>query len=99
MKKDILYAKCIRNTKPDFSHVKYDPATFGAFPETIGETIIDELEIGKLYEVTEINMGQSYTSIYLAEFGKMCYNSVLFEFYKNNKLYNIYNDPKYNPYI
>lgn len=52
------------------------------------------LEIGKYYIVSNISMGQSYTSIFIN--GKS-YNSVLFEFYDSNyKEVNIYS--KYSPY-
>jgi hypothetical protein len=56
------------------------------------------LEINKLYEVSSVSMGQSYTYIYLVDF-KGCFNSVQFEFYEEGKEIDIYDDPRYNPYI
>ena len=52
------------------------------------------LEIGKYYVVSNINMGQSYTSITIND---KSFNSVLFEFYDDtlNEI-DIYS--KYNPY-
>lgn len=57
-----------------------------------------DLTIGKEYKVTQVDMGGSYTSIYLKGMTGV-YNSILFEFYKDGKKHNIYNDPKYNPYL
>ena len=49
------------------------------------------------FEVEEISMGQSYTTIYLKGF-KKGFNSVHFKFYKDGKSLDIYADPRYNPY-
>lgn len=57
-----------------------------------------DLEYGKEYEVEDIDMGQSYTSIYLKDM-KNSYNSVIFEFYEDGKPLNIYRDTRFNPYI
>lgn len=57
-----------------------------------------DLEVGKLYEVENIYMGQSHTTITLKD-KKGAYNSVLFEFYENGKQIDIYRDKRINPYI
>ena len=57
-----------------------------------------DLEVGKLYEVKDISMGQSCTSVYLKD-KTHSYNSVLFEFYEGNKQIDIYRDKRFNPYI
>lgn len=57
-----------------------------------------DLEYGKEYEVEDIDMGQSYTSVYLKDM-KNSYNSVIFEFYEYGKPLNIYRDTRFNPYI
>ena len=57
-----------------------------------------DLEVGKLYEVKDIYMGQSSTSVSLKERTK-CYNSVYLEFYENGKIINIFEDARFNPYI
>lgn len=60
------------------------------------------LEIGKVYEVECVRMGQSHTSIYLI--GKRIpFNSVCFRFYKliDDQMveHDIYRDKEYNPYL
>lgn len=58
----------------------------------------DGLEKGARYEVEEINMGQSNTSIIL----KGCvlaYNSIDFTFTENGQEIDIYRDKDFNPYI
>lgn len=57
-----------------------------------------DLEVGKMYEVEEISMGQSYTSIDLKNRIRS-YNSVIFEFYEGDKQIDIYSDKRFNPYI
>ena len=57
-----------------------------------------DLQVGAYYKVEKIDMGQSYTSIYLEEFFRV-YNSVYFEFYENGKEIDIYKDKRFNPYI
>ena len=57
-----------------------------------------DLEVGKLYEVKDIYMGQSNTSVYLKEMDK-CYNSVYLEFYENGEVINIFDDTRFNPYL
>lgn len=57
-----------------------------------------DLEYGKTYEVEDVDMGQSYTSIYIV--GKPYpYNSIFFEFYENGELLDIYEDRRFNPYL
>ena len=59
------------------------------------------LILGFSYRVEEVNMGQSYTTIYLEDFPKLAFNSVNFEFFEGKDLspINIYEDPRYNPYL
>lgn len=57
------------------------------------------LEIGKLYKVSHVNMGQSFTYIYLSDYYKHAFNSVHFEFEEDGKSIDIYRDPRYNPYM
>ena len=56
------------------------------------------INIGKTYEVNDVDMGRSYTTIYLVGF-KQGFNSVCFKFYENNRSINIYKDRRYNPYL
>ena len=58
-----------------------------------------DLEIGKLYKVSHVNMSGWYTDIYLHDFGKIAFNSVHFEFEEDGKPIDIYHDPRYNPYM
>jgi len=65
--------------------------------------IKDGLRINQHYEVTAIDMGQSFTNINIKSF-RNCYNSVMFEFMEeveNRYLVelNIYSDGRFNPYI
>lgn len=56
-------------------------------------------QIGDMFEVSFVDMGQSYTSIYDAKDNKS-YNSVYFDFFNDmgNQI-DIYKSPYYNPYI
>lgn len=56
------------------------------------------LEKGKDYEVREIFMGQSRTSIFL-EGLEGPFNSVQFEFFEDGKPLNIFRDSRFNPYL
>lgn len=64
-----------------------------------------DLEYGKTYEVEDIDMGQSFTSIYLKDMRNArtgvlrSYNSVIFEFYEDGKSLDIYRDTRFNSYI
>ena len=52
---------------------------------------------GAEYDVGFISMGQSYTSVYIEEYG--WFNSVAFDFYENGDVIDIYSDPRFNPYL
>ena len=56
------------------------------------------LQVGERYEVEDISMGGSHTSIYLKDI-KGSFNSVQFEFEENGKPIDIYRDHRYNPYL
>ena len=56
------------------------------------------LKVGERYEVENVDMGQSYTSIYLKDI-RGNFNSVQFEFEEDEKPIDIYDDPRYNPYL
>lgn len=55
-----------------------------------------DLEFGKMYDVQRIEMGQSYTDIFI---NNKCYNSVYFEFYVGNQKIDIYRSSLFNPYM
>ena len=57
------------------------------------------IEIGESYEVELISMGQSWTFIYLKDFEQQPFNSLVFEFYEDDKPLDIYKDKRFNPYI
>lgn len=54
---------------------------------------------GDEFTVAHVEMGGCSTSIQLEEFPGEHFNSVMFDFFKNGELHDIYRDPKYNPYI
>ena len=56
------------------------------------------IKVGDRFTVTDIDMGQSSTSIYLEEHSSS-FNSVFFEFEENGEEINIYSDDRYNPYL
>lgn len=56
------------------------------------------IKVGDRFTVTDIDMGQSSTSIYLKEHSGH-FNSVFFNFEENGKELNIYGDPRFNPYL
>lgn len=58
----------------------------------------EELEVGKSYRVTDISMGGFHTSIFLEGYSG-AFNSVQFDFFEDGAEINIYESPKYNPYI
>ena len=53
---------------------------------------------GNEYPVSDISIGQSYTSVYLENF-QGAFNSVQFEFYEDGKPLNIFRDRRFNPYL
>ena len=57
------------------------------------------IKIGESYEVELISMGQSWTFIYLKDFEQQPFNSLVFEFYEDDKPLDIYKDKRFNPYI
>ena len=58
----------------------------------------DGLEKGARYEVEEIHMGQSHTSVYL-KWHKGVFNSIDFTFEEDGKEIDICKDKDFNPYI
>lgn len=63
---------------------------------------VQALNAEHYYVVSGVDMGGSYTTIYL-ESDKTDYNSVNFTFYSivdgKFEVYNIFSDPQYNPYL
>lgn len=57
----------------------------------------DDLEVGKQYAVSRIDMGQSYTSVFL-EGKKSAYNSIRFAFYIGESEIDIYKSGLINGY-
>lgn len=57
-----------------------------------------DLKVGEKYEVENVSMGQTSTTISLKGFAN-CFNSVQFEFEEDGILIDIYKNPKYNPYM
>ena len=53
---------------------------------------------GNEYPVSDISIGQSYTSVHLENF-QGAFNSVQFEFYEDGKPLNIFRDRRFNPYL
>ena len=56
------------------------------------------LIIGEKYEVEDLCMGGSYTSIYLKNID-IGFNSVQFDYEEDGQPIDIYESPKYNPYL
>ena len=56
-------------------------------------------KVGDKFEVENISMGQSYTSLTLKEFPKQSFNSSNFSFEEDGKELNIFNDKRFNPYL
>lgn len=56
------------------------------------------LKVGESYEVEDISMGGSSTSIFLKDI-EGSFNSVQFDFEEDGKPINIFDSPKYNPYL
>ena len=53
---------------------------------------------GVFYDVDYISMGQSSTSVFLVG-SAVSYNSLCFKFYEDDKEIDIFQDPRFNPYI
>lgn len=75
---------------------KFTHPTAGYTPEATKPN--SPLVLNQLYEVETVNMGQSYTSIYLKDFPNRHFNSVSFDFYHDDKLIKLQDFPQYNPY-
>lgn len=64
---------------------------------------VKDLVPGIFYPVHDLEMGQSSTSFKIESFPRKSFNSVHFTFYERvgnvMKEVNIYNSPKYNPYL
>lgn len=58
----------------------------------------ENLVLNNFYEVENIIMGQSYTTIYLKNI-EGTFNSVSFDFYLDNQPINIYETPQFNWYL
>ena len=58
-----------------------------------------DIKVGDKFEVENISMGQSYTSLTLKEFPKQSFNSSNFSFEEDGKELNIFNDKRFNPYL
>lgn len=68
---------------------------------TIDQEILkkNNIKIGDKFEVEDVSMGQSNTSITLKGF-KDVFNSVNFRFEdESGDVINIYDNPRYNPYL
>ena len=59
---------------------------------------VKKLQPNVHYPVSSIDMGQSYTYVYLVDVNG-AFNSVNFEFYEDNKLIDIFSDKRFNPYL
>lgn len=46
-----------------------------------------------------VDMHGFHTNIYLSGMGNVAYNSVIFDFYEDGEEIDIYEDPRYNPYL
>ncbi len=57
----------------------------------------DDLEVGKKYPVSMIDMGQSHTSVFLED-KKSVYNSIRFKFYIGEREIDIYKSGLINGY-
>lgn len=77
-----------------FAKVEHPNAGYNCDKENV-----NKLDTLKLYEVEYVEMGQSYTSIYLLNID-CAFNSVNFEFYdEDSNNVNIFSMPEYNPYL
>ena len=56
------------------------------------------LKVGEKYEVEDLSMGQSHTSIFLKGING-AFNSIQFEFFEDDNKVDIFRNPKYNGYL
>ena len=57
------------------------------------------IKVGDKIELVDVSMGQSYTSVLLDGY-EHGFNSVFFNFVdENGRDYNIFRDPRFNPYL
>lgn len=84
-------------TYPDVTIKAFFNSPEAGFPHHIEAG--KSLELGKFYEVSIINMGQSYTSVKLADFPDLVFTSTQFKFFENGNEINIFRDPRFNPYM
>lgn len=75
---------------------KFTHSTAGYTPEAGKPN--SPLVLNQLYEVETVNMGQSYTSVYLKDFPNRPFNSVSFDFYHDTEEIHLQDFPQYNPY-
>ena len=75
---------------------KFTHPTAGYTPEA--EKPGSPLVLNQFYEVAAVNMGQSYTCIYLKDFPNRPFNSVSFDFYHDDEEICLWDFPEYNPY-
>lgn len=57
-----------------------------------------DLVLGTSYDVTNIIMGQSNTSVYLAGYDQP-FNAIHFEFFEDDQQIDIFKDRRFNPYL
>lgn len=57
-----------------------------------------DLEIGKEYEVVDIDVGQSYSYVLIANKSK-AYNTIAFQFYENGEPFDFFKDARFNSYL
>lgn len=64
------------------------------------ENVKKYLELDKFYTLNFVDMGRSYTDVFLNETGKQSFNSVNLSFYEEDgTLIDIYNDKRFNPFM
>lgn len=66
--------------------IRNDIESYGEYPE---------LEVGKIYMVTNINVGNFISYINLEGYGSKDFNSVCFQFYEDMKPLCIYTDSRF----
>ena len=76
---------------------KYTHPTAGYSPE--GKDPKSSLVLNQTYEVKYVDMGQSYTSVYLKAFPGRSFNSVSFDFFHDDEPIELQDFPEYNPYL